>query len=279
MKKLLLLIAAAAISSASYAQLRVSMAEENPFEFPASESYVGIFLGDETRANFGLTDANYLYIGPDADRGRNLWVWDGSSHFGETPDLNSFGIPGEYMAYIVGSAGWSGIGYNIAKDAPVLDLSFIDSNWSFHLAVKSTSKETFTFTITDGDGTEAQLVLGDGPNGDGVAAVGNFPRDGEWYNIEAPLDWLEDQFEFTFGGDASKCYADKNMLVVLAGGVEGTEIDFDAAFYHGPKVDFTGVRSVSAAAAFGNTIYDITGRQTDASRRGLYIREGKKFVK
>ena len=286
MKKTLLFIAAAMMSAASFAQddVKVSMADENPFKFSADESYVTIFLGDETKTTAGLDDANFIYFGPDGDNGRNLWVWGDTFGWPEKNDLNSFGVPGDYMSVSVLNVGWSGLGYNIAKDNPV-NLSFIDSNWAFHMAVKTTYKGAIDFKLTDANGMEAAIALGAEPY-ESDAPIADFPRDGEWYNIDIPMSYFEDQFEFTFE-DATN-YADKNYFVVLAGGVEGTVVDYDAVFFHGPKVDADIINQVPEADAINgikvtkasdNAIYDLTGRRVANATKGIYIQNGKKFIK
>lgn len=280
MKKSLLFLAAATMGAACFAQdFSVTMAEEKPFEFSTKESYVTIFLGEETRTT-NIPDANYIYIGPDPDNGRNLWVWEDTYNFPTASDLNSFGIPGEYMSVqVVPGTTWSGLGYNIAKTNPI-NLSFIDSEWGFHMAVKTQYTGPLMFNLTDGTGTEAHLVFGDtGSDYDGHAAIANFPRDGEWYNIDIPMSWLEDQFEFTFEGNTK--YADKNYFVVCCGGVEGTIVDYDAVFFHGPKVDpgmIDGVQGIRTAAD-NTTVYDLAGRRTTATRKGIYVQGGKKVLK
>ena len=280
MKKLFFAAAMLLSTGAMAQEVNVTMAEATPFEFTTSESYVSIYLGDETRAA-NIADDNYIYIGPDGDNGRNLWVWNNTYDFPDTPDLNSFGIPGEYMSLEVKDVGWSGLGYNIAAANPV-NLSFIDSNWAFHIAVKTQYKGALMFNLTDGTGTEAHLVFGEsGDTYDEHPAIANFPRDGEWYNIDIPMACLEDQFEFTFAGAAS--YADKNYFVVCCGGVEGTVVSYDAVFFHGPKVD-AGLINQTGEAGIGATLsgglqsasaktYDLCGRV--ASGKGIRIVDGK----
>lgn len=283
MKKILLSLAAGLVSMAGMAQVSVTPAADNPFNFSAGKSYVCIYLGDETRGEVGMADDSYIYFGPDADNGRNLWSWDQTFEFPETADVNSFFIPGEYMSVRVAST-WSGLGYAIAAENPV-NLSFIDSNWGFHFAVRTQYEGPIAFKITDGKGTEAAIVLGNAPY-ENDPAVANFPRDNEWYNIDVPMSWLEDQFEFTFDGDTR--YADKNYFVVLGGGVEGTIIDYDAVFFHGPKVSPSLIDEVSADAIGGvkadaaadAPIYDLTGRRVAKATKGIYLVGGKKvYVK
>lgn len=265
MKKFYLMAAAVLCGVSAMAQdIKVTMAEENPFQFSADESYVSIYMGEETqKAN--IPDANYIYIGPDENAGRNLWIWDNTFNGITASDLNSFGVPGEYMAMEVGTVGWSGLGYNINADNPI-DLSYINSDWTFHFAVKMTSAQTVSFQLTDANGKEAKIVLGKDPI-DGVQPVADFPRDGEWYNIDIPMTWFEDKAEFTFA-DASS-YADKNYFVLLAGGVQGTVVNYDAVFFHGPKVA-NGISTVKENNKVVDGIYNLNGQRI-ANRKGLVV--------
>ena len=265
MKKFYLMAAAALCGISAMAQeVSVTMAEEHPFTFSTNESYVSIYLGEETQKS-NIPDDNYIYIGPDENAGRNLWIWENTFNGITASDLNSFGVPGEYMAMEVGNVGWSGLGYNIAAANPI-DLSYIDSNWSLHFAVKMTSAQTVSFQLTDGNGKEAKIVLGKDPI-DGVQPVADFPRDGEWYNIDIPMTWFEDKAEFTFA-DAS-AYADKNYFVLLAGGVQGTVVNYDAVFFHGPKVA-NGISTVKTSKKAADGFYNLNGQRI-AKRKGLVI--------
>lgn len=221
---------------------------EPSFKFSADNTYYGIYLDDETRAK-NLTDDQYVYIGPDAENGRNLWIWDGSSTFVDAnalPGNNSFDVPGNYMAFTVGTAGWSGLGYNFGEKAPAVDLSGIGDDYKFHMAVKSTSNETFYFYLVDGNGKTADIVLGDKAfptdNGD-KAPIANFQRDGEWYNIDIPMTYLEDQFGFSM--KSAKAYTNNNIFCLLAGGTAGTVVNYDAVFFYGPKTS-TAINGVLA---------------------------------
>ena len=247
------------------------------FTFNKDYSYYGIYLDDETK-EANLSDNQYIYIGPDTENGRNLWIWDGQSSFVENPSgTNSFNVPGAYMSYKVGGAGWSGIGYNIAADAAPLNLSGINDDYKFHIALKSTSNDTFYFYLTDGNGKQADLVFGSKafPTDTGdKEPIANFERDDEWYNIDIPMTYLEDQFGLSFKKNATE-YKDKNILCLLAGSNEGTVIDYDAVFFYGPKTT-NGINDAKSDATNGvKTYFTITGEKVSASyakgNKGIYV--------
>ena len=64
---------------------------EPSFQFNKDYKYYSIFLDDETKAA-NLNDDQYVYIGPDQENGRNLWMWNGFD-FPTTSMTNSFGVP------------------------------------------------------------------------------------------------------------------------------------------------------------------------------------------
>lgn len=278
MKKFTSILAAALLCGnvASFAQGEVKVTpaiDENTFEptfkFDKDSKYYTIFLDEETQAA-NLTDDQVTYIGADSENGRNLWIWATSSSFADPSGNNSFGVPGNYMSYKVGTDGWSGIGYNIDATHPV-DLSGINDGYTFHLAVMSTSNETFEFYLTDLNGHEANLVLGKTAY-DGKEPIADFNRDGEWYNIDIPMTYLEDNFGFSLKGATE--YKEKNILCLLAGGVEGTVINYDAVFFYGPKTS-TGVNGIYQNTDEATQIYTINGTKVSneyaKANKGLYV--------
>ena len=241
------------------------------FTFNKDYKYYGILLDDETR-EANLTEDQYVYIGADADAGRNLYIWDSASTFVESSGVNSFGVPGGYLAYQVGNAGWSGLGYNINGDT-AYDLSGINDDYTFHMALMSTGNDPVDFYLTDGSERQAHLVFGDAAAFD-HDAVANFTRDGEWYNIDIPMTYLEDNFGLSFKKD--KEYKDKNILCILAGGTQGFTINYDAIFFYGPKGSSTSVKEINAAEKNAPvSVYTTDGKQVSKqyakANKGVYV--------
>lgn len=245
---------------------------EPNFKFDKNTKYYAIYLDDETKGK--LAEDQVVYIGPDQDAGRNLFVWDKQSSFAESPSgNNSFDVPGAYMSYIVGGAGWSGIGYNVAATATPLDLSGINDDYKFHIALKATGNDAVDFYLTDGSGHEAHLVFGSTAF-DNKEPIANFERDGEWYNIDIPMTYLEDNFGLSFKND--KEYKDKNILCLLAGDKAGFTIDYDAVFFYGPKNSSTGIKEIQTETKNGAAQYfTVDGKQVTAAQvkatKGLYL--------
>lgn len=244
---------------------------EPAFTFNKDYKYYGILLDDETK-EANLTDDQYVYIGADAAEGRNLYIWDSSSTFVEPSGVNSFGVPGGYLAYQVGTDGWSGLGYNINADKSY-DLSGINDEYTFHMALMSTGKDPVDFYLTDGQGREAHLVVGDAAAFD-HDAVFNIERDGEWYSIDIPMTYLEDNFGLSFKKDTE--YKDKNILCLLAGGNKGFTINYDAIFFYGPKNSTSGVKEINVAEKNAPvSVYTVDGKQVSKqfakANKGMYI--------
>lgn len=249
---------------------------EPNFKFDKDSKYYVIYLDDETK-NANLADDQYVYIGPDDDAARHLWVWENTYSFNTTSGQNSFGVPGAYTSIKVGTVGWSGLGY--ANDNPI-DLSGITSEYTFHFAIKSTSKESLDFKLGDGSYDEAgasknnpaDIVLGSNAY-EGKDPVGNFERDGEWYNIDVPVSYLEDNFGLALSKNK---YFKGNILSILAGGVAGTVVDYDAVFFYGPKKSTTGIKDITATTQNGAAeYYTVDGKKVSEAQakaiKGIYI--------
>ena len=153
MNKFTSIIAAAIVCgsiSANAQDIKVSPAFDDNFEptfkFNSDYKYYGIYLDDDTKAA-NLSDDQYVYIGADDNAGRHLYVWNETYTFNTPSGVNSFGVPDSYISLKVGNVGWSGLGY--ANDNP-MDLTDITSDYTLHLAIKSTSKQTFIFKLADG---------------------------------------------------------------------------------------------------------------------------------
>jgi hypothetical protein len=176
------------------------------------------------------------------------------------------------MSWIVGSKGWSGLGYFITPGTGV-DLSGITSEYTLHFAVKSSSNDDYHYTVYDGNGKAAHLNLGT-QVADGINPIGNFTRDGNWYAIDVPVSYLVKQ-----GLDFSTAtnFNVGNIFTVTGPTTAGALIDYDAVFFYGPAKKSTGINAVEVTgnanahtATYG--IYDMTGRKVQSmTGRGLYI--------
>ena len=220
--------------------VKVSDAKTAPFTFSTQERYYAVFLDETTRQRAGIAAADFVNLG-DNGGSQNSYNWAGTYTYADITGQNSFGVTGNYVSLVVGDQGWSGLGYNVNAAQGDLDLSAINQDYSFHMAVKSTSTKTLYFYLTDGQGHTARILLGDEwwtevPQGAGdqhrFIPVANFKRDGEWHNIDIPMSYLTAKYGLNFSTDTDY---DGNIFCVMAGGTAGTDVAFDAVFFHGPK--------------------------------------------
>lgn len=216
--------------------ITINAAADSLFKFSANDDYYIIYLDKETRNSY-LQEDQVTDLGPD-DVTRHLYTWSDTFTTNMPLGNNSFGVSGSYEAWTVGSQGWSGLGYNIVEGSG-LDLSNINSKYTLHFAVKSTYTGTIEFYVVDGNGKTAFLPLGTEAF-ENHACIGDFKRDGNWYNIDIPVSYLiKHGLDYRTATNYSG-----NIFCLLAGGVEGTEVDYDAVFFHGPNAVTQGIKSI-----------------------------------
>lgn len=248
---------------------------EPTFKFDKNCKYYGIYLDDETRGA-NLTDDQYVYVGPDdnSDRHLDIWAAGETCTFEASPSgNNSFDVPGAYNSLkVLAPAGWSGIGYRIGESQPV-DLTGITNEYTFHIALKTSKNTPFIIQLLDGT-KKAPLTFGkNGEKYDNNEAVANIERDGEWYNIDIPMSYLEDNFGLSF----KKASAFKgDLFEILPGTVSGEILGYDAVFFYGPKNPSTGIKDIQAETQNGAAQYfTVDGKQVTAAQvkatKGLYL--------
>ncbi len=176
------------------------------------------FIEDKIIEDFRVDDVNKF-----------LYVWDNTFIGNTTNGLNSYGLAEEWISFTVGAIGWSGAGYNVQPGYGMIDMTNLYNNpddYVFHVALKSAQSNTaYSFIFTDGI-SEARVVIGDVPI-EGVNPYMDFARDNEWHEIEIPVSYLR-----SLGVFYSETFTDVNILAFLAGGVQGTTLDMDAAFFY-----------------------------------------------
>lgn len=157
---------------------------------------------------------------------RNLYIWDNTyvpvNRDGKT---NSFGWGEGYNQFTVGSAGWSGLGFNIRNE----DLSMLDDTYWLHFAMKGDDQDLHTsHSITV---SNAKFMVG---NSDGkLASIGDFKRDGKWYYFDIPVKALRQFADPLLKGNATTF--DDNIFSVTSGGVTDASVEFDNIFFYKSK--------------------------------------------
>lgn len=202
---------------------------DTPFKFSDDERYYVIDLDATTKAK-NLSESQIVDCGPNGTS-HNLYPWDGTVDFNNTTDANSFGVNEPYMSAAQTDKGWFGLGYNVGGSTEPLNLSGINDDYYLHFAVKSTYTGPILFTVTDAAGKSGNIVLGKEAYHD-HAPLGDFARDGKWHHVDVPVHLLNqnDGVNFTRSTNFTG-----NIFSILMGGQQGSTIDYDAVFFHGPK--------------------------------------------
>ncbi|MBQ4007339.1 MAG: family 16 glycosylhydrolase [Muribaculaceae bacterium] len=196
------------------------------FDINANGDYVLIYLGEQEAAQMnGKIRADYRVD----DVNNFLWVWSGTYAANSTDSLmNSFGYNEGYTSLNVTNQGWSGLGF--ASQNQGKDLTMLDDTYYLHFAMKATD-DSLHSTHAIGVGN-AHFAIGSGPyndNGTIYGKLGDFYRDGNWYNFDIPYSEIELRANPVF--DTPDNYLG-NVISFLSGGVPGTELNFDAIFFY-----------------------------------------------
>jgi hypothetical protein len=202
---------------------------DEAFTFSNDERYYIISLDATTKAQ-NLSESQIVDCGPN-DTTHNLYPWENSVTFNSTTDNNSFGVTEPYMSASQTDKGWMGLGYNIAGSTSPLNLSGISDDYYFHFAIKSTYTGSVMLYVTDATGTNGYIVLGKNAY-DGHAPLGDFTRDGKWHHVDVPVHLLNqnDGVNFTRSTNFTG-----NIFCIVMAGQQGSTVDYDAVFFHGPK--------------------------------------------
>lgn len=224
-----------------------------------------------TNAFYGKTKADY-----NVDDSKNfMYIWDNTFIPSSDAGVNSFGWDeGGNTVYTVGTAGWSGLGF--ASQSVGKDLTMLNNDYTLHFAMKGTDNTTYLLVVGN-----AKIVIGStgyDDNGKTIAPLLDFPRDGEWYNIDIPFSEFSSRATTVFN-DAGNYMG--NVFAMLAGGTAGAKLEFDNVFFY--KGLTTGIKAVTSPGLTvipsRQGIYDIQGRKLETILRpGLYIVNGRKVL-
>ena len=196
------------------------------FDINANKDYVLIYLGDQEAAQMdGKILADYRVN----DVNNFLWIWSGTYASNPTDTLmNSFGYSEGYTSLNVTNVGWSGLGF--ASQNQGKDLSMLDDTYYLHFAMKASDEEAHaTHAVGVGD---AHFAIGNQPfndNGNTFGILGDYYRDGEWYNFDIPYSEIQARANPVFADPTNYL---GNVISFLSGGVTGTELNFDAIFFY-----------------------------------------------
>lgn len=191
-----------------------------------------------------------------------FWIWDGGDYTGMPSEgKNSMGWDEESTRLqVAGTSTWDGAGFasqNVGKD-----LSMIDDTYYLHFAMRGTDVlQHASQTVTVGN---AVFVIGNSLGDSKIAQIlGDYRRNGDWYNFDIPVAKLRQLAGGTLFGDA-KSTADAflgNAFAVSTTHQKGNEVNFDQVFFYQKADADTAVvlptYVTKALDADGKTTFDI----------------------
>lgn len=244
MKKLLLLAAAAAVSTGAFA---ADYTVASPYaDASVTEGKTCIF--DIVLANDGVIEGlqkagqkvNDWRVN---DATNFFYIWD-NTYSGVPTTYPGIGysdlVPGEsYVDLAVGSVGWSGAGYNVAS----VNTKHWTSETRVHIAARTdaTSPASVAFVIADGTGSSpAKVALGS----NFIDGASTYPSVGpqitdEWVAIDMSFADLQKEYP-TFVWDNVDAW-NGNIVSILGGGVTGQTFCLDAIYFYTPENEDPGV--------------------------------------
>ncbi len=167
------------------------------------------------------------------DSVNNLYVWNSGETYaeGEGTGVNFFGNNEGYVSLtVVAPAGWSGCGFNIGaaniskmkelRDAIVAS----PDDFYLHLAMKATTTgnhQFYTFGNADNSFAVGTATIEKG------AVIGDFTRDGAWYEFDVPMAQFAAALSKTDIKDAG-C----DIFSCLSGAQAGSQLNLDAVYFY-----------------------------------------------
>lgn len=206
--------------------------------FTQGSNYYLIYLDDESTSKIPAASITKDYRVDDVNH--FLYVWSNTYTSASATGPNWNGEIGSFINFQVNNVGWSGFGFSSVAASP-MNLSGVTSDYTLHLAMKSTGTVTHCISLGGSGGLSARAAIGstafvDG--GNSFTPYTNFTRDGQWHLVEIPMSYF-----MNLGLRYPEPFTD-NIFSFLSGGVQGTTIALDAIFIY--KKGTTGVNDVEA---------------------------------
>lgn len=187
-----------------------------------------VLIGTSGGVTDALTDVTVKNYNVD-EKTNFFWIWDGGDYTGlPSNGKNSFGWEeSSTRLQVTGNSTWCGAGY--ASQGTGKDLSMIDDTWYLHFAMRGDDALTHpSQTVTVGN---AVFVIGNATSGQQI--VGDYRRDGEWYNFDIPVAKLKQMGGGTLFNDAANFMG--NVFAVATTHNKGAEVNFDQVFFYSKK--------------------------------------------
>lgn len=171
------------------------------------------------------------------DVDNNLFIWAAGETYsaGEGTGKNFFGNTEGYMALTVAAPqGWSGAGFNIANAESVAAAKALQAaiaadpdKYFLHIGIKAANAGNHQFYVFN-NAEGRSFAIGTATIEKG-AVIGDFPRDGEWYEFDVPMA----QFATAIAGETIG--NDLNILCFLSGNTVGAQLNLDAVYFYEKK--------------------------------------------
>lgn len=187
-----------------------------------------VLIGTSSGVTDALTDVTVKNYNVD-EKTNFFWIWDGGDYTGlPSNGKNSFGWDeSSTRLQVTGNSTWCGAGY--ASQGTGKDLSMIDDTWYLHFAMRGDDALTHpSQTVTVGN---AVFVIGNATSGQQI--VGDYRRDGEWYNFDIPVAKLKQIGGGTLFNDAANFMG--NVFAIATTHNKGAEVNFDQVFFYSKK--------------------------------------------
>lgn len=207
-----------------WGQLALDENGNSTFDFANADDFV--LISTSQGFNDQLTGKNVTDYNVD-EVNNFFYIWSDTYNPGSSKGVNSFGFAETYTTLEVGTVGWSGAGFaspNKGKDLSML----ADDDYVLHFSMKGADKSSHrSHTITVGN---VAFTIGQ-PGGE-TPALGDYPRDGQWYSFDIPLKVLRNLGNPLFT-DASNFLS--NVVAFSSGTLGGTRLQFDNIFFYRSK--------------------------------------------
>lgn len=269
---LMLMIGVTANAQTGFCTAATDENAESTFNWADAQNFCPILVSDAVSEAM-TTSGIKLDLRID-DTNRFLYIWPNGDSYtaAEASGNNSFGDFGGYFDMVVGTLGWSGLGFIDTKNP--IDFSFLDEGgYYLHFGTKG---EIITHCIGFCDG---KVSIGDNAfvqEGKAIKNIGNWVADGEWYYFDIPMSAIyevaggkENVFTAAQGGQTAY---KTNYFWTLSGGTTGKHLVIENAFLYQKKSEVAnGIKTVGTTDD-AQTIYDVQGRKvSDISKSGIYI--------
>ena len=187
-----------------------------------------VLIGTSSGVTDALTDVTVKNYNVD-EKTNFFWIWDGGDYTGlPSNGKNSFGWDeSSTRLQVTGNSTWCGAGY--ASQGTGKDLSMIDDTWYLHFAMRGSDVLTHpSQTVTVGN---AVFVIGNTTSG--APILGDYCRDGEWYNFDIPVAKLQQLAGGTLFNDAANFMG--NAFAIATTHSKGADVNFDQVFFYSKK--------------------------------------------